>query len=359
MKTLLFVLLCALTATACSPAVTDDSAGTPIAPQLIAAAPTEAPATRLFPAVTPMPYETLVSLFDYDQMEPLGYRETGQVIRGEITVRDVSYNSPNGGQVNAFLVIPPGDGPFAGIVFLHRGGSSRRQFLNEAIQYANLGAVGLLLDDNFSPTGRPRDRDRLIQIVNDVRRGVDLLTSRSDVDPQRIAFVGHSYGANLGGVLAGVEHRITAYVFMSGNARMSQDLIGLFNITTTVEAQYLDFMAQLDGIHFIGHAAPAALLFQNARNDALNPEQEALDFQQTASEPKTVKWYEAYHQLNAEADQDRAEWLQQQLDLKAVPPLGEGNVIGYGWLRQCAVAGQRGPRAVWRRTALTPIPNGI
>jgi dienelactone hydrolase len=243
-------------------------------------------------------------------------------------VRDVSYNSPNGGQVNAFLVIPPGNGPFAGIVFLHRGGSSRRQFLDEAIQYANLGAVSLLLDDNFSPTGRPRDRDRLIQIVNDVRRGVDLLTSRSDVDPHRIAFVGHSYGANLGGVLAGVEHRIAAYVFMSGNARMSQDLIGLFNMTGTVEAQYLDFMAQIDGIHFVGRAAPAALLFQNARHDALNPEQEALDFQQTASEPKTVTWYNAYHQLNAEADQDRAEWLQQQLDLKAVPPSGEGNVTG-------------------------------
>ena len=86
--------------------------------------------------------------------------------------------------------------------------------------------------------------------------------------------------------------------------------------------------AQIDGIHFIGHAAPAALLFQNARKDALNPEQAVLDFQHIASEPKTVKWYDAYHQLNAEADQDRAEWLQQQLDLKAVLPSGEGNFTG-------------------------------
>ena len=328
MKTLLLVLLLALAVSACSPAVTATPPATPIAPALTTATPMEASAARLFPAVTPMPYEDLVSLFDYDRTEPLGHRETGQVIRGDITVRDISYNSPNGGQVSAFLVIPPGDGPFAGIVFLHRGGSSRRQFLDEAIQYANLGAVSLLLDDNFSPTGRPRDRDRLIQIVTDVRRGVDLLTSRSDVDPHRIAFVGHSYGANLGGVLAGVERRVTAYVFMSGNARMSQDLIGLFDMTDTVEAQYLDFMAQIDGIHFIGHAAPTALLFQNARHDALNPEREALDFQQTASEPKTVNWYNAYHDLNAEADQDRPDWLQQHLDLKAVQPSVEGNVTG-------------------------------
>ena len=199
---------------------------------------------------------------------------------------------------------------------------------DEAIQYANLGAVSLLLDDNFSPTGRPRDRDRLIQIVNDVRRGVDLLTSRLDVDPHRIAFVGHSYGANLGGVLAGVDQRITAYVFMSGNARMSQDLIGLFNMTDTGETQYLDFMAQIDGIHFIGHAAPAALLFQNARHDALNPEQEALDFQQTASEPKTA--IGTTHIMNSTPKPIKTELngLQQHLDLKAVPPSGEGNVTG-------------------------------
>jgi pimeloyl-ACP methyl ester carboxylesterase len=284
MKILLLVMLFALAVIACGLAVIAAPPATPIAPALTTTIPVEAFVSRAFPLVTPMPYESLVPRFDYDRTESLGYRETGQVIRGDITVRDISFNSPNGGQVNAFLVMPPGDSPFAGIVFLHRGGSSRRQFLDEAIQYANLGAVSLLLDDNFSPTGRPRDRDRLIQIVNDARRGVDLLTSRSNVDPHRIAFVGHSYGANLGGVLAGVEHRITAYVFMSGNARMSQDLIGLFNMTNTVEAQYLDYMAQIDGIHFIGHAALAALLFQDTRHDALNPEQEALDFQQTASE---------------------------------------------------------------------------
>jgi hypothetical protein len=67
--------------------------------------------------------------------------------------------------------------------------------------------------------------------------------------------------------------------------------------------------------------SPAALLFQNARHDALNVEQDVLDFHQAASEPKTVKWYEAYHQLNDEAEQDRAEWLRQQLSLKATPQL--------------------------------------
>ena len=107
--------------------------------------------------VTPMPYEEVLRLFDYDRTEALDYREIGVVDMGDAQVRDISYASPNGGQVSAFLVTPPGNGPFAAIIFLHRGGSNRRYFLDEALKYAKLGALSLLLNDNFGPTGRARD----------------------------------------------------------------------------------------------------------------------------------------------------------------------------------------------------------
>ena len=278
----------------------------------------EAPA-----GVTPIPYEDLVRRFDYDQTSKVDIHEANVVATDDYIVHDISYESPKGGWIAAFLVTPLGDGPFAGIIFLHPGGGDRSYFLDEAKKLAKLGAVSLLLDDNFSPKGEAADQDRIVRIIIDTRRAVDLLSTRSDVDPRRIGFVGHSYGANLGGVLAGVEHRIAAYVFMSGNARMSQDLIGLFNWKPGAEERYLQFMAQLDGIYFIGHAAPAALLFQNAQHDALNVKQDVLDFHQAASEPKTIKWYDAYHQLNEEAEQDRANWLSQQLNLKTIPSNGE------------------------------------
>lgn len=273
--------------------------------------------------VTPVPYENLVRLFDYDRTTMVDIHEAGVVATDDYIIHDISYESPKGGWVTAYLVTPSGEGPFAGIIFLHPGGGDRSYFLDEAKKLAKRGAVSLLLDDNFSAKGRAADHDRIIRIIVDVRRAVDLLSTRSDVDPRRIGFVGHSYGANLGGVLAGVEHRIAAYVFMSGNARLSQDLIGLFNMTPQEESQYIQFMAQLDAIHFIGHAAPATLLFQNARHDALNLEQDVLDFQHTASEPKIVKWYDAYHRLNEEAERDRAEWLSKQLNLRTGPLPGE------------------------------------
>lgn len=317
-----FIGLCLLISllTACNPATTA------LPPILIppTSASMEVALRPAVPAVvTRIPYEDLVRLFDYDQITRFDIHEANVIASDDFIIHDISYESPKGGWVPAYLVTPTGEGPFAGIIFLHPGGGDSNYFLDEAKKLAKRGAISLLIDDNFSAKGRVTDHDRIIRIIVDLRRAVDLLTARSDVDPQRIGFVGHSYGANLGGVLAGVEHRIAAYVFMSGNARLSQDLIGLFNMTPQEESQYIQFMAQLDGIHFIGHAAPAALLFQNARHDALNSEQEVRDFQQTASEPKTVKWYDAYHQLNAEAEQDRAEWLSQQLRLRTGPLPGE------------------------------------
>ena len=46
------------------------------------------------------------------------------------------------------------------------------------------------------------------------RRAVDLLLRQVGVDVKRIGYVGHSYGGIAGGVLAGVEPRIAAFVLL-------------------------------------------------------------------------------------------------------------------------------------------------
>jgi dienelactone hydrolase len=52
------------------------------------------------------------------------------------------------------------------------------------------------------PTDKPEvDRKIEIQAVVDLRRGIDLLLARSDVDQTRLAYVGHSYGAQWGSIL--------------------------------------------------------------------------------------------------------------------------------------------------------------
>jgi cephalosporin-C deacetylase-like acetyl esterase len=58
----------------------------------------------------------------------------------------------------------------------------------------------------------------------DLRRAVDLMLSRSDVDKSRIAYVGHSYGAMLGGILTAVEKRIKTFVLLGGLARTTHHI---------------------------------------------------------------------------------------------------------------------------------------
>src|SRR5262249_57846074 len=79
--------------------------------------------------------------------------------------------------------------------------------------------------------------------------------------------------------------------------------------------------APYDACHYIGHAAPAALLFQFARHDAFVPVHEAERYFTLASEPKRLAWYEdCGHELSAQARIDRALFLCEHLGLSSPPP---------------------------------------
>ena len=292
--------------------------------------------------LAPTAYERSLHLFDYDQQAPLDLQEVSVVEhRDGITQLDITYASPRGGRVPATLVVPDGPGPFAGLIFQHGccgpgGFSARRQFVATAVSFARTGAVVLLIDAPFARpenigrdpiTFTEQDRNDQIQLIVDLRRGVDLLTARGDVDQTRIAYVGISYGAGMGGLLAGVEKRVKAYVLAVG----AGGLIDHFCDKTrkpyfcpveplTLELRrerWLKAMEPIEPIHFVGHAAPAALFFQNARHDTSVEEGDALRYQQAGSEPKRVKWYDSGHDLPTEAILDQVEWLQLQIGIDA------------------------------------------
>jgi formylglycine-generating enzyme required for sulfatase activity/dienelactone hydrolase len=59
-------------------------------------------------------------------------------------------------------------------------------------------------------------RDIMIQRGKDLRRALDYLASRSDIDTSRIAYYGVSLGAQLGPLFLGIEPRFKTAVFFSG-----------------------------------------------------------------------------------------------------------------------------------------------
>ena len=294
------------------------------------------------PAATP-PFDQLVRLFDYDPNADLDVQETKVHDKDRAQIRVITYASPKGGRVTAYLVTPKGAGPFAGIVFLHRGQDDKSSFLAEALLYARAGAVSLLIDAPFirpapwtnsggGGLGDPgADREMYTQTVVDVRRGLDLLAARRDVDPKRIGYVGHSFGATWGGVIAGVEKRFRAHVLMAGYARLSSDTFETQHPTLSTafarlpkEAldKYIAATESLDAIHYIGHAAPAPILFQFARFDIFISEDQAKEYERAASQPRQTRWYDTGHELNdLEALRDRSDFLTAQLGLNTIDDL--------------------------------------
>jgi len=79
----------------------------------------------------------LVRHFDYDKQAPLGLKEIGAERRGDVAIHDIIYASPKGGVVPAYLVVPKGKGPFAGVIWGHWYWDNslmrnRKEFLDEA-----------------------------------------------------------------------------------------------------------------------------------------------------------------------------------------------------------------------------------
>src|SRR5258708_3022399 len=219
--------------------------------------------------------------FAYDQKAALDIQEAGVEKRGDVAVHDISYASPKGGRVPAYLVVPDGKGPFAAVLWGHwyMPGSAflnRKEFLDEAVMLPRSAVLSLLID---APIPRPafvQDPDPLgdlriqqrVQTVIDMRRGADLLLARHDVDPKRLAYVGHSYNASTGAFLSGIDKRFKAFVLMAGNLSDQVDMRSkeFQDFRKQVGPEKMDaFLAKYawgDQGKYLAHAAPATVFLQ-------------------------------------------------------------------------------------------------
>jgi cephalosporin-C deacetylase-like acetyl esterase len=277
------------------------------------------------------------TLFQYLGSAPLHLQE--RLIRMTehgVRISEMSFDSPRGGQVTGYLVSPPGPGPFAAILFGHWGLGNATEFLPEAIHYAERGAVSLLPDwpwvrqpphrRDQGPLDKPEtDLAVFAQAVVDLRRGLDVLLSRPGVDSARLGYIGHSYGAQFGAVMNGVDRRPRAVVLMAGipdNATFlvessDADMVGYRARWTREQlGRYMQVMAPLDAANWVGKIAPRALLMQFAEFERSIPMVSMRRYAAAAREPRTILWYPTGHELNdPKAWRDRTAWVAGQLRL--------------------------------------------
>ena len=294
--------------------------------------------TSAAPSLSPIRDATALTAYDPAALLDLAEESPVETLDSGVEIHDVSWASLGTDRVSAWLVVPPGEGPFAGLVYLHGSETDRDDFLDEAVAMAQGGAASIVMDAPFARTGSSRkafllnfglderERDMTAQTVVDVRRAYDVLLDRGDVDPERLGFVGHSWGASLGVVLAAVDERPGSLVIITarpswtgfleaeteGWVRSAHERVG-----DEDWQRYLALMAPLDAMAEIDNIDASRLYLQYGTADDVVPEDVSAQLIDAAQGAKS-DLYPAPHALNDDATADRVSWLVERLGLSPI-----------------------------------------
>ena len=337
-------LLLAVALAACTSAPTPVRS---ISPSQVPAAPTSTPTFSfeprepVDPAVAREVSDAGRDLFAYDASAPLDVRMPDEPIRetDSFVIHDLTYSSPLGGRVTALLILPKVDTPAPALVIQHGMPGSRFDLQWRGVELAELGVASILIDAPHARTERPgggtlainfsdQDRAEQIQLIVDLQRAVDLLQSRPEVDAERIGYLGVSFGGAMGGLLAGIEDRITAHVLAVGdgglvtNATGPDDRGGPFDdLSPEQQREWLDLMEPIEPIYYVGQSV-APVLFQSGTRDEVVPPPDSAAYHAAGNERSEVRWYDANHGLNDQARCEAAAWLGERLDFDGTELVG-------------------------------------
>lgn len=291
------------------------------------------------PAPSPAPTPRRAPDFTYDASAALDVQMAGPPDRwGDVEIAQLTFASPRGGRVPAILVSPADRAagePMPAVILQHgMGAVDKTSLLPDAIVLARAGAIALLPD---APDQRPaamrtidfadhgHDPELWEQTAVDLRRAIDVLAARDDVDAQRIGFVGHSFGSSMGAILAAVEPRIRAFVLIAPGAYTSSvregQTAGLIALRATVPEdaldRYLATMEPFDAPRWLAKApATTPVLLQVAAYDPGVPTRVVDELVASSLGAAEVRRYPTGHFITSpSAMRDRVSFLGERLGL--------------------------------------------
>lgn len=263
---------------------------------------------------------------DYPKLETSDVRAIGKGVQDGLESQLLVIQTPFGYRRIAELFRSERGKSLAAILYVHwyepqAHDSNRGQFVDEAKEIARGGAVCLLIEtlwsdrDFFLKRTQTEDVQNSIEEVVNIRRAIDLLLSQPDIDPARVAYVGHDFGGMYGVLAGSLDQRPKHYVIMAATPRFPDWYLYLPKLEGEAREAFIRQMAPIDAIGHVPNLAPASVFFQFGADDPHVPRERAEAFFAQAKEPKAMEMYEAGHGLNEAATADRKAWVREKLGL--------------------------------------------
>lgn len=239
-------------------------------------------------------------------------------------VRDLRFSAA-GIEVEAYLVGPAGNDAARrpGILWWHwldteAPDGNRTEFLEEAIEWASSrGVVSILPQGTYpwrvQPSGAEADAAEVRAEVVRFRAALDVLTASGGADPERIAVVGHDFGAMIAMLALREDTRPRGLVSIAATPRWGDWMLAFWPIADD-RIEYLRTLLPLDPIEAIGAIAPRPILLQHGERDFYIARMAGFGFRRAAGESADLRFYDAEHDLRTDAARgDRTEFLQRLL----------------------------------------------
>lgn len=264
------------------------------------------------------------SFFNYDAALPLHAKVEKQKETQTYTLYHVIYNSTHNEKVTALFSVPKAAKfPLPYILFQH-GLTNKKEYVTDWLGADAAGmlakeGVGVLAVDAVFHGERQKvgmkgfnmfgfgpypylARDSMVQSVVDLRRAVDFLYSRDEVDKNKICYMGESMGAILGGTFTGIEKRVRAVVLVVGGGGLEflfeTSLLGMKK--GDIKKAVRDILFFVDPLYWVAQISPRPLLMVNALKDSLMPKDAAERLYKKAKEPKKIVWVDSEHVVPAD-----------------------------------------------------------
>jgi len=183
-------------------------------------------------------YKIYLDMYAYDKKELRSRTESVDESDKDWIKEKVSFDAAYGGErVPAYLFLPKsGQPPYQTVVYFPGSNAidMRSSDKNESLRVSNFDFImksgRALLFPIYKGTYERGDgqassipdetnsyKEHVIQWAKDLRRSVDYLETRSDIDSDKLAYYGFSWGGRLGGLMVAVAGRFkTAILYVAG-----------------------------------------------------------------------------------------------------------------------------------------------